>query len=120
MEEWLQLLSHIAILVINLFALVIIFFGTAEAFVGAMQFAVRKPALDVLTMTSLRFSRWLAAGLSFQLAADILETAISPSWAQIGQLGAIAVIRTFLNFFLDRDMGELRKRADELVLPSKD
>ena len=45
----------------------------------------------------------------FQLGADILSTAISPSWDQIGKLGAIAVIRTALNFFLSREMEEERK-----------
>jgi uncharacterized membrane protein len=43
-------------------------------------------------------------GLEFELAADIVRTAIAPSWTEIGQLGAIAVIRTFLNYFLERDV----------------
>jgi len=38
------------------------------------------------------------------LAADIVRTAISQSWTDIGQLGAIAVIRTFLNYFLEKDV----------------
>ncbi len=53
------------------------------------------------------FARWLVLALEFELAADIIRTAISPTWDDIGQLGAIAVIRTFLNFFLERDMKEL-------------
>jgi uncharacterized membrane protein len=36
----------------------------------------------------LRYARWLVAGLTFQLAADILETAIAPTWQDIGQLAA--------------------------------
>jgi uncharacterized membrane protein len=43
--------------------------------------------------------RYLALALEFQLGADILSTAIAPSWDQIGKLGAVAVIRTALNFF---------------------
>jgi uncharacterized membrane protein len=58
----------------------------------------------------LRYARWLVAGLTFQLAADILETAIAPTWQDIGQLAAIAVIRTFLNFFLERDLQEALQR----------
>lgn len=53
------------------------------------------------------YGRWLVAGLTFQLAADIIGTSIAPSWQEVGQLGAIAVIRTFLNFFLERDLAEL-------------
>jgi len=54
-----------------------------------------------------RYGRWLVAGPTFQLAADIIGTSIAPSWQEVGQLGAIAVIRTFPNFFLERDLAEL-------------
>jgi uncharacterized membrane protein len=54
-------------------------------------------------------------GLTFQLATDIIESALAPSWDDIGQLAAVAVIRTFLNFFLERDILEARKvRAEGL------
>ena len=43
-----------------------------------------------------------------QLAADIIGTSIAPTWQEVGQLGAIAAIRTFLNYFLEPDMAELR------------
>ena len=59
----------------------------------------------------LRYARWLVAGLTFQLAADIIETAITPSWEELAKVGAIAVIRTFLNFFLERDLNEVRDAA---------
>lgn len=52
----------------------------------------------------LRFGVWLLLSLEFQVGADIIRTAISPTWSQIGQLGAIAVIRTFLNHFLEEDL----------------
>src|SRR5262245_61654172 len=51
-----------------------------------------------------RFGGWLLLSLEFELGADIVRTAISPTWTQIGQLGAIAVIRTFLNYFLEQDL----------------
>jgi len=54
----------------------------------------------------LTLARYLALALEFQLGADILSTAIAPSWDQIGKLGAIAVIRTGLNYFLMREMKE--------------
>ena len=55
-------------------------------------------------MVWLRFGVWLLLGLEFELAADVVRSAISPSWSQIGQLAAIAVIRTFLNYFLEKDV----------------
>lgn len=52
----------------------------------------------------LTLARYLSLALEFQLAADILSTAIAPSWDQIGKLAAIAVIRTGLNFFLAQEV----------------
>lgn len=60
----------------------------------------------------LTLARYLALALEFQLGADILSTAIAPSWTQIGKLGAIAVIRTGLNYFLMREMREAREKDE--------
>ena len=57
----------------------------------------------------LTFARYLALALEFQLAADILGTAVAPSWDQIGKLAVVAVIRTFLNYILAREMKEERE-----------
>ena len=59
----------------------------------------------------IRFAVWLMLGLEFELAADVLRTAIAPSWNDIGQLGAIAAIRTVLNCFLGKDIAEYSERA---------
>lgn len=61
----------------------------------------------------LTLARYLALALELQLAADILSTAIAPSWDRIGQLGAIAVIRTALNFFLSREIAAERRELAE-------
>lgn len=66
----------------------------------------------------LMLARYLALALEFQLGADILATAIAPSWDQIGKLGAIAVIRTVLNYFLSKEMEREREivaKNDRLV-----
>ena len=76
------------------------------------QFAAR----DVAEFTAIRLTlaRYLALALEFQLGADILSTAIAPTWQQIGKLGAIAVIRTGLNWFLSKEMeSERQVRAGE-------
>jgi uncharacterized membrane protein len=56
----------------------------------------------------LRFAAWMLLSLEFALAADIVGTAVAPSWEAIGQLASIATIRTALNFFLERDLKEAR------------
>jgi len=112
MEEWLIYLTEQSILIVDGLALVIIMFGTVEAFLGALRL-VLKPSPPVAGLVWQRYGRWLVAGLTFQLAADIIETAITPSWDDIGRLAAIAVVRTFLNFFLERDLGELREIVED-------
>jgi len=61
----------------------------------------------------LRLARWLAVALEFELAADILRTAIAPSWDEIGKLAAIAALRTLLNYFLQKEIEQnaIRHRA---------
>ncbi|MFL6660300.1 MAG: DUF1622 domain-containing protein [Massilia sp.] len=54
--------------------------------------------------TRLRLGRWLSLALEFELAADILRTAIAPTWDEIGKLAAIVVLRTLLNYFLEREI----------------
>lgn len=63
----------------------------------------------------LGLARYLALAIEFQLGADILQTSISPDWQQIGELAAIAAIRTALNFFLSREMREERALAARRV-----
>jgi uncharacterized membrane protein len=81
--------------------------------VGAVQtlsllFDPRKPmTIGRKRLAWINFARWLVLALEFELAADVIRTAVSPTWDDIGQLGAIAVIRTFLSFFLERDMKEV-------------
>ena len=58
-----------------------------------------------------RFGTWLLFGLEFALAADIIATVISPTWDDIGRLGAIAVIRTFLNYFLEKDLQSAERES---------
>ncbi len=52
----------------------------------------------------LTFGSWLALALEFQLGADIVATTTSPSQANLIQLGVVALIRTFLNVFLSREI----------------
>jgi uncharacterized membrane protein len=114
MEELLRVATRHAVVLIDCMALVLIAIGTVEAFVNGLRAMLTQPGASHASRgVWLRYARWLVAGLTFQLAADILETAIAPSWQDIGQLGAIAVIRTFLNFFLERDLSEVLERQNE-------
>lgn len=50
------------------------------------------------------FGSWLILALEFQLAADILATTVAPSKEELIRLAIIAVIRTFLNYFLGKEL----------------
>lgn len=52
----------------------------------------------------LNFGRWLSLALEFQLGADIVNTTVAPSFEALAKLGVIALIRTFLNFFLTKEL----------------
>jgi uncharacterized membrane protein len=54
----------------------------------------------------LTLGRWLAVALEFELAADILNTAVTPTWNDIEKLAAIATLRTALNYFLEREINQ--------------
>jgi uncharacterized membrane protein len=73
--------------------------------------------------TRLALGSFLVLGLEFQLAADIMKTAVAPSFSDIGQLAAIAGIRTLLNYFLTKEIAseraELEARGEQMApLPS--
>ncbi len=55
----------------------------------------------------LLFGGWLALALEFQLASDIVRTTVAPTYENLIQLGAVAIIRTFLNYFLSKELHEL-------------
>jgi len=113
LEFFKSITSSIAIAVEAAGALLVAY-GAAEAVYGSILTVLNKRTLPgELKEVWLRFGVWLLLGLEFQLAADVVRTALSPTWQDIGLLGAIAAIRTFLNFFLERDLEqyELRKQA---------
>lgn len=65
----------------------------------------------------LRLGRWLALALEFELGADILRTAIAPTWSEIGQLAAVAAIRTALNYFLQQEIDKAAVRRGSIADP---
>jgi uncharacterized membrane protein len=114
MKEWLTFATEHAIVIIDALALIIIFVGTIECFFNGLVLMFSSRSGHERRDIWLRYARWLVAGLTFQLAADIIETSISMGWDSIGRLAAIAVIRTFLNYFLERDLSEVRERQHEV------
>jgi uncharacterized membrane protein len=82
----------------------IIFLGAVIAAVRFVIAAIRPGRDSEFTRVRLSLGRYLVLGLEFQLASDILSTAIAPTFEEIGQLAAIAAIRTVLNYFLRKEL----------------
>ena len=117
MREWLTVVSEPAIAVIDALALLVILVRTIEVSVRVVGASVKPLGDQVARQAWMRYARWLVAGLTFQLAADIIETSISTNWQTIGRVGAIAVIRTFLNYFLERDVEQQRRECAAVEPP---
>src|SRR5688572_8594741 len=113
MKQLLVMATEHAITFIDAIALIVILFGTVEAAICGAKFALESASGHERRVIWLRYARWLVAGLTFQLAADIIETSISTSWDAVGRIAAIAVIRTFLNYFLERDLEDKRVQQHE-------
>ena len=67
----------------------------------------------------LKFGTWLAVALEFQLGADIVATTVDPTLQSLTELAILAAVRTFLNFFLQKEMEaeerSLKERQEEEV-----
>lgn len=117
MIELFRTASEYVALGLECLSVVTIAIGAIEAAITvAPAIRFRKDTHGLRRGAWLSLARWLLLGLEFMLAADIVRTAISPSWDDIGQLAAIALIRTFLNYFLERD---LEGAAREVAAPPR-
>lgn len=86
-------------------AALIIGLAALEATIKALRLFFRRHSLPSdKNEVRLTLGRWLAVGLEFELAADILNTAVTPTWSDIEKLAAIATLRTALNYFLEREI----------------
>jgi uncharacterized membrane protein len=104
-EEIFKVFASRVALLIEMAAALLIAAGALEALVLSVRRlaagaggVIRKKEIWV------RFATWLLLGLEFELGADVIRSAIAPTWTDIGQLASIAAIRTFLNYFLERDI----------------
>ena len=111
MKDWLAIIAFNVVTIIQIMALLVVTFGTIQAFILSLRAMVNPSgAGQSFHRGYVQYARWLIAGLTFQLAADIIQTSFAPSWDEIGQLAAIAAIRAFVNFFLEHDMAAQEKR----------
>jgi uncharacterized membrane protein len=113
-EETFVQLARGAGMLVEACAILVVTWGALEAFVNLVPIALRPGASHGARKAIWRrFGTWLLIGLEFELAADIIGSVVSPTWQDIGELGAIAVIRTFLNYFLEKDLDKSEEPRPE-------
>ena len=103
MEEKVRDLVDFLIPIVDAIGAVVIGVGVLLAFAAWLlsELRLRRVSYERVRLV---LGRFLALGLEFQLGSDILGTAVSPTYAEIGKLGAIAAIRTILNYFLAQEL----------------
>jgi uncharacterized membrane protein len=114
-EETLSTAVDVLVRFVEAAGALIIFVGAMVAFVRFLIVGLRDRHTDSFVPVRLGLGRFLALGLEFQLAGDILRTAIAPTLREIAELAAVAAIRTALNFFLAREIKEERAELAKRV-----
>ena len=94
-------------LAIEAAAVFVVAFGAIQALSGVIVLIFQRAADEMQGREIwLKFATWILLALEFALAADIVRTAVAPTWDDITKLAVIAAIRTMLNYFLAKDIAE--------------
>lgn len=112
LEHDLHFLINVLKLLLETIAAICVLVGLIRTLQLAVATRRRKIQLPYLKLR-LRLGAWLALALEFQLASDILNTTIAPTFEALAKLGAIALIRTFLNYFLGKELKETYELEDK-------
>ncbi|MGY1696925.1 DUF1622 domain-containing protein [Geodermatophilus sp. SYSU D00814] len=113
MEELLAEVVGVMVTVVEACGAVVIVVGAVWAFIRFVTVGLRRQGTSAFVPVRLTLGRFLALGLEFQLASDVLRTAVAPSFRELGQLAAVAAIRTALNYFLSKEIAEERRQVAE-------
>ncbi len=113
MEELLADVVGVLVTVVEACGAAVIITGAVWAFARFLWVGVRRRTAAAFVPVRLTLGRFLALGLEFQLASDVLRTAVAPSFEELGQLAAVAAIRTALNYFLSKEIAEERRQVEE-------
>src|SRR3954452_16024459 len=120
MEEVAKIITVYVGYAVEILAAVIVGLAVIKTIMSYVQ-SIRGTSF-ILSKEEIRvqFGSSVAVSLELLLGADVLATAVAPSWDDIGKLAAIAVLRTALNYFLERELKHINtmqsnKRADRHV-----
>jgi uncharacterized membrane protein len=118
LAEWLRAVAQAAATLVEGVGVIIVVIAIGRAVLRYVGMLVRRDQPFPPEALRLELGRSLALSLEFLLGADILRTAVEPTWDEIARLAAIAAIRTGLNFFLQRELAAEGRRVDRSAGPS--
>ena len=113
MEDVLADVVGVLVTVVEACGAAVILIGAVWAFARFVQVGLRRRDTSAFVPVRLTLGRFLALGLEFPLASDVLRTVVAPSLTELSQLAAVAAIRTALNYFLSREIAEERRQVAE-------
>ncbi|MGB5960968.1 MAG: DUF1622 domain-containing protein [Coleofasciculaceae cyanobacterium] len=117
LESWLKIIVGYLAVGAEIAAAVVIGLGIIRGIWDYLRQLVSRSRkhVDATEEIRLKLGRVLTLGLEFTVASDILRTAVAPTRQDILNLGAIVLLRTLLNYFLEREIrqGEQNRRANE-------
>jgi uncharacterized membrane protein len=107
LEDQFKEIAGFIALAIEAAAVLVVSYGSLQALAGVVGSAFSRTADEMRGREIwLRFATWILLALEFALAADLVRTAVAPTWDDISKLAVIATIRTMLNYFLAKDIAE--------------
>ncbi len=109
-EEALKTLASFVAYFAEILAAVVIVMGMVQAAWKYILYGIkRREDSNELIESRLKLGHSLSLGLAFLVGADIVKSAISPDWNSLIHLGAVVVIRIVLNYFLMKDIEQLKR-----------
>ena len=119
MEAVLHQIAYYVGLTAEAIAILIVAIGIVQAVFNIAKMELSRRGEDAMRRDVwLSFARWLVAALTFQLAADIVNTSFAPGWEEVARLAVVAAIRTFLSYFLDREVENTRRLKEAENVPA--
>ena len=119
-EDYFKEIAGFVALAIEAAAVFVVSFGAIQALAGVIALIFKRAADEMAgRVIWLRFATWILLALEFALAADIVRTAVAPTWEDITKLAVIATIRTMLNYFLAKDIAEFDQARESGQIPPR-
>jgi uncharacterized membrane protein len=108
--DWVEQTARFVASGMELIMLLVLIVGTLRALKAIAIHVIHREALaGNVREIWLHYAGWIVLALEFALAADLIKTVVAPNWQEIGQLAAIAAIRTGLAWFLSRDVSDAQR-----------